>query len=524
MFRLKLLPFCALALISVAVRSPALAQAPATPALPANPTTDPFAGVAGSRTFLIIAPDEFMAALEPLVAHKNSTGMPTIAVSIAQLTSRFPGTDDPEKIKRGIQFAVEHLGTRYVMLVGDAHWFPVRFTFFKNFSRSYPHHPGERNLPVDGVYAPNDSYYANLYQHRIVRSPDIRALPGPFNDWDAERNGHYNEVDWGINASRTDWNNPNPDHVDGYPDVAVGRATAHSAADVTTYVTKIIRYETQQPKNLLFTFVADGNYRNAPLYMDRVVAGSRLSAPFAFFQINNVDHSASARWVVSASPAAVADKISSSVWVGYVGHGSQHSWDGPGFGAGLVKLTADNDALPVIFTDGCETGRFAVEAPFDYEYVDVAGARHRFLPGPDADPANPMVPALIDKVSGTAWGDKCPGCSPLPFITPRPNPYDFDRGNFNFAYPWLFQYPQGGAIAYFGHVGIMEDQMAAELETYMLTDYVKGERVLGALYLQGERAYWKRHIDDRGVVDHHSPSRMYFGFMVFFGDPSLRMH
>ena len=29
---------------------------------------------------------------------------------------------------------------------------------------------------------------------------------------------------------------------------------------------------------------------------------------------------------------------------------------------------------------------------------------------------------MIDKVSGTAWGDKCPGCSPLPFITPRPNP------------------------------------------------------------------------------------------------------
>src|ERR1700728_2505841 len=110
----------------------------------------------GPRPFLIIAPDEFMAALQPLVDHKNSTGMPTVAVSIAQLTSRFPGVDDPEKIKRGIQYAHEHLGTQYVMLVGDAHWLPVRFTFFKNFSRGYPNHPDGPTIPVDGVYFPND--------------------------------------------------------------------------------------------------------------------------------------------------------------------------------------------------------------------------------------------------------------------------------------------------------------------------------------------------------------------------------
>jgi hypothetical protein len=41
-----------------------------------------------------------------------------------------------------------------------------------------------------------------------------------------------------INSVRTDWNNPNPDQVDGYPDVAAARATAHSVADVSTYVEK----------------------------------------------------------------------------------------------------------------------------------------------------------------------------------------------------------------------------------------------------------------------------------------------
>ncbi len=514
--------YCSTAALWLAMFSALIVSAPArAPADVATP--DPFLSASGPHPFLIIAPDEFIAALEPLVAHKNSTGMPTLAVSIARLTSYFPGADDPEKIKRGIQYAHEHLDTQYVMLVGDAHWFPVRFVFFKKFSRSYPNHPGEPNLPVDGVYAPSDFYYANLYHHRIVRGASVNVQPGPFDDWDADRDGHYNEADWGT-SPRSNWNEPNPDKVDGYPDVAVARASAHTVADVTTYVNKIIRYETERPQNLLFTFVADGIYPSAPRRVDPIVANSHLNYPSAFLQINKPDGSASARWTVNASPADVASKVNSSVWVGYLGHGSVRSWDGPGFGRDLVSLTSNNDALPVVFTDGCGTGRFAIEAPFDSEYVDVAGIHHKFTPAPNADPKNPSIPAMIDTISGQTWGANCASCNPLPLIVPKPNPYDFDRGIYNFAYPWLFSYPQGGAIAYFGEVGVMEPQMAAEFETYMLTDYVHGERNLGTIYLRAERHYWEHHIDDPGVVDHHSPSRLYLGFLVMFGDPSLRMH
>jgi peptidase C25-like protein len=497
----------------------------AGPAQPVAPGPDPFAGVTGPRPLLVIAPDEFMAALAPLVAHKNATGMPAVALSIAQLTAYFPGLDHPEKIKRAIAHAQARYATRYVMLVGDAHWFPVRFMFFKGFSRAYPGHPDEGTLPVDGVYAPSDLYYANLYHHRVVRSPRVEALAGPFDDWDADRNGLYNETDWSLSRrARNDWNAPNPDRVDGYPDVAVGRVTAHSAADVTTYVNKVIRYETQRPQKLLFTFVADGIYPDAPELVDPILAHAGLNRPAAFLIINKPDPKAARRWVANATPAMVADKINSSVWVGYLGHGSQQSWDGRAFGRGLVKLTAHNEALPVVFTDGCVTGRFAIEAPFDYDYVDVAGVRHKFAFAPGADPRNPSIPAVIDSATGERWGGHCAGCRPLPLVTPKPDPYDIDRGAFNFAYPWLFGFPDGGAIAYFGEIGIMEPQMAAELETYMLASYVRGERNLGAIYLGAERQYWAHHIDDRGIVDHHSPSRLYLGFEVMFGDPSLRLH
>jgi Peptidase family C25 len=496
---------------------------PATP--PGNVTKAPFQDLIGPRPLFIIAPDEFMAALEPLVAHKNSTGMPTVAVSIAQLTSRFSGVDDPEKIKRGIQYAHEHLGAQYVMLVGDAHWFPIRFIFFKQFSKNYPNRQDGPWLPIDGLYAPSDLYYANLYHHQIIQSHTIKVLPGPFDDWDFDRDGHYNEVDWGKSTgARTDWNNPNPDRVDGYPDVAVGRASAHSAADVTAYVNKIIRYETQQRQNSMFTFVADGGYPGAPVNVDRIVAQVRLNKPAAFLAINKPDPSSSARWVLNSSPADVANKINASTWVTYYGHGSVNSWDGPGFGRDLVKLTAFNDALPIVFSYGCLTGRFAIEAPFDYEYVDVSGSRHKFQIAPGADPNNPSIPAMVDKVSGQSWGGDCPGCNRLPLITPKPNPYDFDRGNFNFAYSWLFRYPQGGAVAYFGEIGVMVPGMATDLEKSMFTDYLAGQRNLGAIYLHAQQNYWRLHIEDPGTSDHHSPSRLYLGFMVMFGDPSLRMH
>jgi len=499
--------------------------APIVTPTPSEVAADPFAGMTGPRALLIIAPDDFMLALEPLVAHKNTTGIPTIAVSIAQLTSHFAGVDDPEKIKRGIQFAHEHLSIKYVMLVGNPYWFPVRFVFFKNFSRAYPNHPNESELPIDGVYAPSDLYYANLYHHRIIRGADIKVLIGPFDDWNAEGKGHYNEVDWSKpTPARTNWNEPNPDRVDGYADVAVARVTARSAADVTTYVNKIIRYETQRPQNLQFTFVGDGLYRAAPPRIEALLAHLHLNHPANFFQINKPDGSASAHWVINASPADVADKINTSVWVGYLGHGSLNSWDGPGFGSDLVKLTANNDALPIVYTDGCVTGRFAIEAPFDSEYVDVAGIRHKFAPAPGADPKNPSIPAMIDTLSGQTWGAHCAGCNPLPLIAPAPNPYDFDRASSNFAYPWLFSYPQGGAIAYFGEIGVMEPQMSAEFETYMLRAYTQGQRNLGEIYLNAEVEYWKHHIDDPGTVDRHSVSRLFLGFLVMFGDPSLRMH
>jgi hypothetical protein len=477
------------------------------------PPANPLAGLPSPQSLLIIAPDGFLLAVQPLVQHKNSTSMPTVAVSISSLTRYFAGADDPEKIKRAILYAHKNLSTQYVMLVGDAHWFPVRYEFFQGLTGGYP---------VDGDYIPSDLYYANLYHHQVVSfGGGPLVFPITFDSWDANGNGRYNESIWESNS-------PNPDNVDGYPDVAVGRVPAHSAADVTTFVNKIIFYETQQLNHVFFTFVADNNYsvtdcqhaspgNCASDISTQIVANSGLRA-FDVFPLINSTATPVSPWF-RAQTVDVANLANASVWVSYVGHGSRSGWNGPG--ADLVQDTANNTALPVVFAAGCSTGAFAPEAPgiSTYDYQDVSGQLRSFQAQTRFGRTR-----IVDTITGQTWG-LCPGCRPLPMTTPQPNPYDFNEGAFGFAYPWLIQYPKAGAIAYFGEVSVASDWMGAELETDMLAAYQGGSRVLGSIYLAGEQAYWNNHyLSNNGTTsDAQSPPRYYLGWMVFFGDPSLRM-
>src|SRR3984885_4837696 len=131
---------------------------------PQRPSRDPFLGISGPITLLVLAPENFMPALAPLVQHKIQTGMPALAVSVEDITSSFSGVDSPEQIKRAIQYAYEKLSTKYVMLVGDAQNFPVRY-WFSQVTIYYPN----TNVPIPcdapGDFVQTDLYYASLYHH-----------------------------------------------------------------------------------------------------------------------------------------------------------------------------------------------------------------------------------------------------------------------------------------------------------------------------------------------------------------------
>ena len=174
--------------------------------LPETPVTFP-----DVYDFLIIAPEEFHNALQPLVDHKNNLNPPvkTILVDLEDIPSGV-GVDQQEDIKYFIKDAKENWGITYLLIVGSGKtgWekFPARLAWIG--SSGYED------------YFPSDLYYADLYNST-----------GGFSNWDVDGDGKYAE--WNIDI-------PN---VDVLPDVYLGRMPANNTEDITTVVNKIIDYK-----------------------------------------------------------------------------------------------------------------------------------------------------------------------------------------------------------------------------------------------------------------------------------------
>jgi hypothetical protein len=355
----------------------------------------PFDGAVGPHQLLILAPDDFMAAAQQLSAHKNQTGLTTIAASISSLSPFFPGADDPEMIKRAIQYAYENFLTLYVLLLGDASCFPVRYRFTHELSIQYADHaawdkahPANPNPQVitdaagnyagGGNFEAADLYYANLYHHDTSVYPTTTTL-GAFDTWDADGNGLYNESNWGIAQT-------NPDNVDGFPDVAVGRVTAHTAADAAAYVNKVIAYESAPPGPAQLTFVADQQYPGATSDVSAIVSGSGLSsipmARFRYLEIENPKGNPCA--AVSWGPnrldifgvGAADDQMYHKTWTGTAWYPSPTDWEplGGALGSFVAVAAWGPDRLDIfgLGTDGqmCHktwTGTAWYPSPTDWE-------------------------------------------------------------------------------------------------------------------------------------------------------------
>jgi len=169
---------------------------------------------------IIIAPQEFSAALQPLVNHKISKGITTKLVTMDDITQSvyFPlnGRDSAEQLKYFIKNAYDQWGTTYVLLVGGRYggilkekwWVPVRYTNLDDGAN------------WEGGYL-SDLYFADLYD-----------TSGNFSSWDSNGNGIFAE-----------WNNNGKDILEMYPEVYLGRLPCKTVNEVKTMVTKIMTYE-----------------------------------------------------------------------------------------------------------------------------------------------------------------------------------------------------------------------------------------------------------------------------------------
>jgi hypothetical protein len=172
-----------------------------------------------SYDLVIITPQEFCDALQPLVDHKiNNMGISTKIVKTDEIYYwdyfQVEGRDRAEQIKYFIKNAYDQWNTKYILLVGgkksysstDEWWIPVR----------------RINIELSsGIYnSISDLYYADLYNGN-----------GTFCSWDSNHNDLFGEGE--------------EDNVDLYPDVCLGRLPCVDLNEVITMVNKIIKYETQ---------------------------------------------------------------------------------------------------------------------------------------------------------------------------------------------------------------------------------------------------------------------------------------
>lgn len=185
------------------------------------PQTDTF-------DLVIIAPNAFSDALQPLIDHKNSYGVNTFLKTVEEIYTEYPGVDEAEQIKYFIKDAIEQYNVKYVLLAGG-----LKSTLYakprdnKNIGVSGWHVPVRySNLKVGGDPGyPSDLYYADVYKQG-----------GEFETWDYDSDGIFAEWPDDTGAPR--------DIADLRPDVAVGRLASSDEKEMREVVNKIISYET----------------------------------------------------------------------------------------------------------------------------------------------------------------------------------------------------------------------------------------------------------------------------------------
>lgn len=141
--------------------------------------------------YLVIAHPDFIDGIQPLVRAREAQGLTVSVVDVTDLYRRYTyGIFDPQAIQQYIAYAVENLGTEYVLLVGGDTY-------------DYRNHLG-----IDSI-----SFIPSLY---VATGPIARYVPA---------DPLYADV--------------NHDNV---PDVALGRFPVRSAAELNLMVSKTLAY------------------------------------------------------------------------------------------------------------------------------------------------------------------------------------------------------------------------------------------------------------------------------------------
>jgi hypothetical protein len=288
---------------------------------------------------LIIAPEEFADALQPLVDHKNQNNIPTTLKTTEWIADHSTGRDLPEQIKYAIKDEIETNAITSVLLVGGVDKLPIRRSYVMLW-----------NWDEEVI---TDLYYSDIYDSS-----------GAFSSWDTNNNDKFGE---------------SSDHVDLFPDVHLGRLACDSLQDVTIVVDKIIHYETE-------TYGSD--WFNTMIYIGgNTFPGSPGNDGEEINQIiMNILPQFSPDIIWTSKGNFNRRSISGAITAGagfldYSGHGFEFGMGTyPPIGTKMkyyytayIKDTQNGYKLPIIFFDACLT------AKIDYVLQDLLDYRAYFV-------------------------------------------------------------------------------------------------------------------------------------------------
>ncbi|MBC7128496.1 MAG: hypothetical protein H5T45_02030 [Thermoplasmatales archaeon] len=279
--------------------------------------------------FLIISPDAWLNELETLKQHKESKGIKTIVVGLNEIYSSNVarnGRDDAEKVKYFIKNAIEEWGIKYVMLVGDADIFPVRYA----------------SLAIeDPNEAPCDLYYADIYYAN-----------GSFSSWDNDRDKKYGE--------RIE------DKPDLAPDVYLSRLPVSDENELNIVVEKIINYSSPPMRAIavgveLFwdTIEREGEYLKEEINKNINLDVIRL------YETNDYKKNG------DANAFNIAKFINEgALLLNFASHGNPYGmgWESGGFWVDDLNLLR-NRYFPVVFAMACSTNEFDTTDCFGEKFV-----------------------------------------------------------------------------------------------------------------------------------------------------------
>lgn len=420
---------------------------------------------------LILAHQDFVAALQPLKEHKEYTGIRTHILSWQSLSTAYAaqGRDDPERIKRGIAaYQVAHR-VHTVMLVGDSDRFPVRYC-------------RAANTEWGSKYYPSDLYYADLYNAN-----------GAFDDWDGNGNGIFCEMDF---SGGNNINLVNTDSIHMLPELMVGRVPASNVNEVTTYVNKVIGYE-------FAAYKAEWS-RKALLVVDGGAGAFGDEGKMDALGATLSGHTLLKRYADNAPysgmndgqrAAEINDVLNAGVGLAfYYGHGNRLGWTGWYDQTNLGGLT-NGSMLPIIFATSCYTGRFH----FDREYyITAANVQWDRLAGP-WPPTNYPLPNSVQPA------------------------YVDEYGKESLAEEFLVKQSAGG-VAYIGSVSKAEHGVWIAANQGLAHYFASTSNFAGVTLGGMWRYAMAKYINDEVIPLAMDWYRfIHIHKMMLFGDPSLRL-